>query len=69
MKLGRSLVLTVLVCLGITSVALGQQSTVQGVVTDSSGAVILGATVTVTNLETGVDNTVTTNEGASPSRS
>ena len=40
----------------------GQGAAVQGVVTDSSGAVIPGATVTVANLDTGISNSVAANE-------
>ncbi len=43
----------------------GAQSTtqsIQGIVTDSSGAVVAGARVTATELNTGVVRTVTTNE-------
>ena len=36
--------------------------TIQGLVTDATGAVIPGATVTLTNRDTGVQNTVQTNE-------
>ncbi len=36
--------------------------TVQGLVTDSSGASIPGATITLTNLDTGIEQTVETNE-------
>ena len=43
-------------------VAGAQNSSIQGVVNDNSGAVIPGAQVTVTNLETGVDYNVATNE-------
>ena len=36
--------------------------TIQGVVTDSSGAVLPGASVTTKNLETGATRTVTSND-------
>jgi hypothetical protein len=49
--------------LGVTLI-WGQSTTqsVQGLVTDSSGAIVSGARVTLTNEATGVSNTVTTNE-------
>ena len=37
--------------------------TIQGTVSDSSGAVLPGATVTITHIETGAQRTVVTNEG------
>src|SRR5437879_13903203 len=37
--------------------------TISGVVQDSSGAVIPGVSVTARNLDTGIDRTVTTDEG------
>jgi hypothetical protein len=40
----------------------GDLATVTGVVTDSSKAVILGATVTIRNTETNLSNSITTNE-------
>ncbi|MEZ5391697.1 MAG: carboxypeptidase regulatory-like domain-containing protein [Bryobacterales bacterium] len=54
-----------LAALGLLSAILsfGQtQGTIQGVVTDNSGAVIPGAQVQVANLETGVSSEVSTNE-------
>ena len=44
--------------------AFGQTSkaTIVGTVTDTSGAVVAGATVTVTNVGTNQERTVTTNE-------
>src|SRR5216684_869242 len=50
-----SAVLTTLPCFGQT---FGE---ITGVVTDSSGGLVVGATVTVTNPETGVTRTATTN--------
>ena len=44
------------------SMSLAQDAAIQGVVSDSSGAVIPGATVTVANLDTGIAKSVTTNE-------
>ena len=41
------------------------RGTIQGTVTDSSGAALVGATVTIRNVETGVDRiTKTTTDGA-----
>jgi hypothetical protein len=55
---------TFLVCLGITQIVLGQADTarLQGTVTDPQGAVVSGATVTVTNIGTGFAQTAPTNE-------
>src|SRR6202044_3706872 len=39
----------------------GVTASISGTVTDSSGAVIAGATVTATNVDTGVATTLTTN--------
>jgi len=53
----------VLGCLALfTAAAFGQNSSIQGVVTDSAGAVIPGATIKITRPDTGVAQTVTTNE-------
>ena len=47
----------------LVGVSLGQTSgTIQGVVTDDTGAVIPGAQVLVSNIETGGDSSVSTNE-------
>jgi hypothetical protein len=47
----------------LVALSLGQTSgTIQGVVTDDTGAVIPGAQVLVSNIETGVDSSVSTNE-------
>jgi len=52
-----------LLWLGVGSAALfAQQSTIQGVVKDSSGAAIPGASVTVSNTGTAVAQTTTSNE-------
>ncbi len=57
------LLATGLALLAATPVAAqSSQATVTGVVTDSADAVIPGATVTVTNIETGVQTDVETNE-------
>ena len=47
---------------GPTSLAAQTQSRLNGTVTDTSGAVIPGAPVTATNVETGVAQTAETNE-------
>lgn len=60
-KLHYLLFLFVLVA-GLPSQAFGQQGTILGTVTDPSGAVVTGATVTVTSVETGLAKTTTTNE-------
>jgi hypothetical protein len=56
--------LTVLLCLALGAPAFGQSSnaTVSGTVSDSSGALIPGVTVTATNTQTGIVTTVVTNE-------
>ena len=41
---------------------LSTTQTIEGLVTDATGAVIPGATVTMTNVDTGIVTTVTTNE-------
>lgn len=54
-----------LLCVGILALAaaFGQTSgTIQGVVTDDTGAVIPGADILVTNVETGVANSISSNE-------
>ncbi len=67
MKLTRKIplpacVLTVLLLLGATRLAgQGLFGTISGVVTDSSGAVVPGATVKVTNVNTNVTATLTSN--------
>jgi outer membrane receptor protein involved in Fe transport len=48
-------------CLFLTAPLFAQQSTVQGVVTDSSGALIPGVEITVINTGTGVASTTRTN--------
>lgn len=59
------LCLCVAFCLAFTAIANAQfKAGIQGVVTDTAGAVIAGATVTLTNNETGqVQQTATTDEG------
>jgi hypothetical protein len=48
--------------LALCAAAFAQSANVQGVVKDSSGAVIPAASVTVTNLDTSVSSKATTNE-------
>src|SRR5688572_4719640 len=57
-------ILAALVCLCLSSLAFAQggNSQLGGVVTDPSGALIPGVTITVTNTDTGVANTAITNE-------
>src|SRR5882757_1986968 len=54
------LTLTVLLCTGV-SFAQNVTGTVGGVVADSTGAVVSGATVVAHNVDTGVDSQATTN--------
>src|SRR5499426_3019395 len=52
----------VLFCLAISANALAQSATVGGTVSDSTGALIPGVTVTATNTQTGIVTTVVSNE-------
>lgn len=52
-----------LLCLSCFALAQGTTSRVTGIVTDNSGAVVSGATVTLTNEGTGFSLTATTNDG------
>jgi hypothetical protein len=58
LRVGRTLAL----CLAGAAAAYAQTAGVNGVVSDSSRAVIAGATVTITNLETGLRKDTRTNE-------
>ncbi len=62
----RRLVLSLLAVLAIASPALAQSQaingTIEGTVTDPSGAVLPGVTVTLTNTDTGAVRSVVTNE-------
>ena len=56
-----ALAMIVALCFCTALSAQSTTQTVQGLVTDASGAVIPGATVTLTNVATGVQQTTTTN--------
>jgi hypothetical protein len=61
----RVLVLTLAACLMLSGAALAQEetsATVSGQVTDSTGAVVAGATVVITNRETQTERRVQTND-------
>ena len=60
-SLRHAVVLCVLV-LGLSSLALAQEATIVGTVTDPSGSVIGGAKVTVTNVETSSTRTIMTGD-------
>ena len=65
MKLGRLTVLVGVLLTGSFAAALGQavnQGDISGTVTDSTGAAVPGATVTVPNIDTGVTKDYTTND-------
>ncbi len=65
MKTRFFLLITALLSLSLIAVAQTSRGTVSGIITDPNGAVIPGATVILTNLETTVTRTTTTNdEGA-----
>src|SRR6187549_3033606 len=51
-----------LLCIGVSVFAQGGSSQLGGVVRDTTGALIPGVTVTATNTDTGVTNTLLTNE-------
>ena len=61
----RRLILALTACLALVSPAFGQSQsingTIEGTVLDTSGAVLPGVSVTVTNTETGTTRTVVTN--------
>src|SRR5512147_1128659 len=63
-KLGniKYLLIAVLALVALPSRTFGQNGTVVGTVTDPQGGVVAGVTITITNLETGVVKTFTTNE-------
>ena len=57
----------VLICLGLSAAAMGQESrgTILGRVSDATGAVVPGATVRVTNIDTGASAAARSNESGS----
>src|SRR5262245_52466766 len=55
-------VIALSVCAAAPAIAQQDAATLLGEVTDSSGAVVPGATVTVTNVATGISLTTVTNE-------
>lgn len=62
--LNRRLLLAVAVCL-VASLPLGAQTfrgTILGTISDSTGAVVVGAKVTITNVDTGVTRSTTTDD-------
>ncbi len=60
-RLGGSVFLLIVVCAGVVAHAQVVTANLQGVVTDSSGAVVADANITASNLETGVQRTSSTN--------
>ena len=62
-RLGSWLILTLIVVslLSVPLVAQKTSGTIRGVVTDPSGAVLANVPVEITNAETGLSRTVTTN--------
>jgi hypothetical protein len=65
MKSGRLALLAVVLLAGSFAAAFGQavnQGDISGTVTDSTGAAVPGATVTVLNIDTGVTKDYTTND-------
>src|ERR1041384_7794651 len=66
MKLTRFLVLVVcLVALALPALAQTVTGTMRGTVTDRSGAVLPGVTVTIRNVETGLERILTTEKDVS----
>jgi hypothetical protein len=62
MKIRLFLLITALLTFSLAAVAQTSRGTVVGTITDANGAVIPGATVTLTNLETTITRTTTTND-------
>src|SRR2546423_899001 len=58
----RHVVLLCALVLGVSFQAFGQEATVVGTVTDPSGSVIANVKITITNVETGLVRTTTSNE-------
>ena len=61
--LSSYLVIVLLLAATVTAFGQGTTSRVTGIISDSSGAAIAGASVTLTNESTGVSLTATTNDG------
>jgi outer membrane receptor protein involved in Fe transport len=60
-RVAEKLVLGILICLALASVASAQSTvTINGTVKDQTGAAVPNATVTATNVETGIKNTAPT---------
>src|SRR6516165_421644 len=55
------LFLLLTLCFPVVSLYAGVTASISGTVTDASGAAVAGATVTATNVDTGVVTTQTTN--------
>ncbi len=67
-KTWRSTFFVLALCLAMASTHFGQEetsATITGQITDSAGAVIVNATVTVTNVSTGIVRTVQSNDEGS----
>ena len=60
-RLSLSLV-AILLCMTLSTVAQTVTGTIRGIVTDTSGAVVPGATVTATNTATGVATVAKSNQ-------
>ena len=62
-QLTQALFLAITVLAFIATPTLNAQTqTIQGLVTDATGAVVPGATITIYNIDTGIENIATTNE-------
>src|SRR5689334_9151942 len=58
----KYLLIVVLALVALPSRTFGQNGTVVGTVTDPQGGVVAGVTITITNTDTGLVKTFTTNE-------
>ena len=61
-RLFHFLLVTLFVLLSVNALAQGERSTINGIVTDASGAVVPNAEVTATHIATGVDTKTTTTD-------
>src|SRR5713101_3290611 len=61
MKIRHTMLLLALLGISITVAAQTSRGTVSGIVTDSNGSVIVGATITLKNVETTLSRTTTSN--------